>query len=294
MSLSTKAMLACLLGSLLIPTAMAVSADGGAAKAEPQTQKETEDKRKALMADATSAIQETQAALKALDEGKTIPAIAALERATGKLDLILARDPNLELAPAGVSVTTYDVQGGLDAVKQVRKEAEDMIEAGRLQEARRLLKNLASETVISVSNIPLATYPDAIKRAVKLMDEKKPDDAKRVLQAALNTQVVIDTVIPLPVVKAEEFLKTAEDLAQKKDRTKDDNDRLKTSFDRANDQLQFAQALGYGSKKDFDTMYQQLAEIRDKAADNQSGTGWFAKIKASMSDLLKSGQSKKG
>jgi hypothetical protein len=293
MSLSTKAMLACLLGSLLILPSMAVCADSVPAKADPQTQKETEDKRKALMADATSAIQETQAALKTLDEGKTSQAIAALERATGKLDLILARDPKLELAPAGVSVTTYDVQGGLDAVKQVRKEAEELIEAGRLQEARRLIKNLASETVISVSNIPLATYPDAIKRAVKLIDEKKPDDAKRVLQAALNTQVVIDTVIPLPVVKAEEFLKTAEDLAQKKDRTKDDNDRLKTSFDRANEQLQFAQALGYGTKKDFDKMYQQLAEIRDKAADNQSGTGWFAKIKASISELLKSSQSKK-
>jgi len=293
MSLSTKAMLACLLGSLLILPSMAVCADSVPAKADPQTQKETEDKRKALMADATSAIQETQAALKTLDEGKTSQAIAALERATGKLDLILARDPKLELAPAGVSVTTYDVQGGLDAVKQVRKEAEELIEAGRLQEARRLIKNLASETVISVSNIPLATYPDAIKRAVKLIDEKKPDDAKHVLQAALNTQVVIDTVIPLPVVKAEEFLKTAEDLAQKKDRTKDDNDRLKTSFDRANEQLQFAQALGYGTKKDFDKMYQQLAEIRDKAADNQSGTGWFAKIKASISELLKSSQSKK-
>ena len=294
MSLSTKAMLACLLGSLLILPSVAVSADNATAKAEPQTQKETVEKRKALMADATSAIQETQAALKTLDEGKTSQAIAALERATGKLDLILARDPKLELAPAGVSVTTYDVKGGLDAVKQMRKEAEDLIEAGRLQEARRLLKNLASETVISVSNIPLATYPDAIKRAVKLIDENKPDDAKRVLQAALNTQVVIDTVIPLPVVKAQEFLKTAEDLAQKKDRTKDDNDRLKSSFDRANDQLQFAQALGYGTKKDFDKMYQQLAEVREKSADNQSGSGWFAKIKASIAERLKSSQSKKG
>jgi len=294
MSLSTKAMLACLLGSLVILPSVAVSADVGTAKADPQTQNETEEKRKTLMADATSAIQETQSALKRLDEGKTSQAISALERATGKLDLILARDPKLELAPAGVSVTTYDVQGGLDAVKQVRKEAEDLIDAGRLQEARRLLKNLASETVISVSNIPLATYPDAIKRAVKLIDENKPDDAKRVLQAALNTQVVIDTIIPLPVVKAEQFLKTAENLAQKKDRTKDDNDRLKASLDHANDQLQFAQALGYGTKKDFDKMNQQLAEIRDKAADNQSGTGWFAKIKASIADLLKSSQSKKG
>ncbi len=292
MSLSRKAMLACLFGSLVILSSVAVSAEVPTAKGDAQNK--TEEKRKTLMADATAAIQETQTALKTLDEGKTNQAIAALERATGKLDLILARDPKLELAPAGVSVSTYDVQGGLDAVKQVRKEAEDLIDTGRLQDARHLLKNLASETVISVSNIPLATYPDAIKRAVKLIDENKPDDAKRVLQAALNTQVVVDTVIPLPVVKAQEFLKTAEDLAQKKDRTKNDNDRLKASLDHANDQLQFAQVLGYGTKNDFDRMTQQLAEIRDKAADNQSGTGWFAKIKASIADLLKSSQSKKG
>jgi hypothetical protein len=106
--------------------------------------------------------------------------------------------------------------------------------------------------------------------------------------------VVVDTVIPLPVVKAEELLKTAENLAQKKDRTKDDNERLRASLDQASDQLQFAQALGYGTKKDFDKMTRELAEIRDKTADNQSGTGWFAKIKASIAGLLKSSQSNKG
>jgi hypothetical protein len=65
------------------------------------------------LGDATGAIQDTQAALKQLDEGKTKEALAALERATGKLDIILARDPKLELAPAAVGVVTYDVQGGL-------------------------------------------------------------------------------------------------------------------------------------------------------------------------------------
>jgi YfdX protein len=149
----------------------------------------------------------------------------------------LPETPKLDLAPAGVGVVTYDVRGGSDAVKQVRKQAEDLIDAGQLQKARRLLNNLASETVISVTNIPLATYPDAIKAAVKLIDQNKKDEAKRVLQTALNTQVVTDTIIPLPVVKAQEALKTAESLAEKKDRTKDDNDRLKASMDQARGQL---------------------------------------------------------
>lgn len=294
MSFSYKVMLACLFGSLMILPTVALAENSATAKPDTQTQSQIEEKRRTLLADATSAIQETQAALKYLDEGKTREALAALERATGKLDVILARDPKLELAPAGVGVVTYDVQGGLDAIKQVRKQVQGSMDAGQLQEARRLLKNLASETVISVTNIPLATYPNAIKTAVKFIDENKKEDAKRVLQAALNTQVIAETIIPLPVVKAQESLKTAETLSEKKDRTKDENESLKSSLDQAQSQLEFAQALGYGTKKDFDKLYQQLTEIRDKTADNKFGTGFFAKIKASITDFLKSSHLKNG
>jgi YfdX protein len=290
MSLSRKAMFACILGSLaLLPTA--VFADNKApAKPEAQAQNPTEEKRKTLLADATSAIQETQTALKQLDDGKKKEALAALERATGKLDIILARDPTLTLAPAGVNVITVDLQGGIEVVKALRKQIEDLMDAGRLQEARRLMGSLASETVVSLSNIPLATYPAAIKNAAKLIDQNKLDDAKGVLQAALNTQVVTETIIPLPVVNAQTSLKEAEVLAEKKDRTTEANNRLKASLENARRQLERAQALGYGKKRDFETLYQQLKDIDQKTADNKFGIGFFDKIKASIAGFMKSSQ----
>ena len=64
--------------------------------------------------------------------------------------------------------------------------------------------------------------------------------------------MLADTIIPLPIVKAQEALKSAESLAEKKDRTKEDNDQLRASMDQARAQLEFGQALGYGTKKDFD------------------------------------------
>ena len=290
MSFSRKAILACILGALtLLPTA--VLADTKApVKPDPQTQNQTEEKRKALLADATSAIQETQAALKHLDQGKKQEALTALERATGKLDIILARDPSLTLAPASVNVLSVDLQGGIDVVKGLRKHIQDLMDEGRLQEARRLMRTMASETVVSVSHIPLATYPAAIKDAAKLIDENKTNEAKGILQAALNTQVVTETIIPLPVVKAQTSLKEAETLAEKKDRTAENNTRLKASLDNARSQLERAQALGYGKKSDFETFYQQLKEIEQKTADNKFGPGFFAKIKASIADFMKSSQ----
>ena len=294
MSLVHKTLLFCVLGGLPLH-AGSVFADTppATAKTDPQTQQQTEEKRKALMADATAALAETQGALTLLDSGKKKEALAALERATGKLDIILARDPSLTLAPAGVSVVTTDLQGGAEVAKQLRQQAQDLIGQGRVQEARHILNNLASESVVTVANIPLATYPAAIKAAAKAIDANNTDEAKNILQTALNTQVLTETIIPLPVVFAGESLKEAEALAEKKDRTKDENTQLKASLDKARGELEIAQAFGYGTKKDFDKIYQQLKEIEEKTADNKSGVGFFAKVKASIADFMKSSQPSK-
>jgi hypothetical protein len=288
MSLSRKAIVVGIATVLALRVNSVLADAPAAAQTNSQAQEQTTEKRKALMAEATAALAETRGALKLLDSGKKKEALGALERATGKLDIILARDPGLKLAPASLSVVTVDLQGGPKAATQLRKQAEELINEGRIQEARLVLKSLASETVVTVSNIPLATYPAAIKDAVSAIDDNKIDLAKAILQMALSTQVLTETTIPLPVVSAQNSLKEAESLSEKKDRTPDENTRLKASLDKARGQLEFAQALGYGTKKDFDNLYQQLSEVEQKTANNKSGSGFFAKLKNSISDLLKS------
>lgn len=71
-------------------------------KVDAKASDQAAEKRKKIMADAVTAVNETKKALKLLDEKKTDEALAALERATGKLELILARDPELALAPVDV------------------------------------------------------------------------------------------------------------------------------------------------------------------------------------------------
>lgn len=83
------------------------------------------EKRKKITADAIAAVAETRNALKLLDEKNADEALAALERVTGKLELILARDPKLALAPVDVEVITFDLIAKLDTIKAVIKEAED-------------------------------------------------------------------------------------------------------------------------------------------------------------------------
>jgi len=260
-------------------------------KAVQEQQDQTAQRRKQISAEAMAAIAETRNALIALDAGKKDDALAALERATGKLELILARDPNLALAPTNVEAVTVNVMADTDKVKAMRAEAQRLLDDGQVQAARHLLDGLASETVINVSNIPLATYPAAIKQAVKFVDDGKLDAAKQNLQTALNTLVVKSNIIPLPVVAAQQMLVEADKLSAKSNRKPNENQRLNDLLNGARTQLEFAEALGYGTHQDFQGLYAQLDGIKSKTTNGQSGNGFFESIKSSLSDLVKSIQS---
>jgi hypothetical protein len=264
---------------------------GASQSVQPQVEKKVADegaqKRKKLLADATATLKETEKALEALDAGKTDEALQALALVTGKLELIVARDPKLALAPVSVEVATYDLLASPDTIKAVIQEAEGFIEDGKIQQARPLVANLASEMVFRTTNIPLATYPAAIKAITPLIDAGKLNEARTELQAALNTLVVTtDEIIPLPKLRAEHVLIKAEKLAENKERTEKDNETLARLLKEARNQLKIAQLLGYGDKKAYKSLYEQIDTIEKKTGDGKSGKGWFNKIKKQVSEIF--------
>lgn len=257
---------------------------------EASTDQQTTEKRKQILEEATGAIRETQNALQALDKEDAEAALAALERAAGKLEIILAREPDLALAPAGVNTVTYDVLASIEAIERVRESAEDALADGRLQEARRLIDDLASETVISVTHVPLATYPDAIRLAAALIDDGELQAAADTLQTALNTLVVTDTIIPLPVAAARQLLRDAQELAAKEDRSEEEAEEVEKHLAAARRELEFADALGYGSERDFASLYEQLDRIEDSVGEGSSGKDFFARIQQLLDDTVESSQ----
>lgn len=255
----------------------------------PQVQSEVENqaaaKRALLLKDAQSAVDETHKALEALDQGKDQEALAALEKVTGKLDLILARDPTLALAPVSMVNVVRDLYANPATVKAAIKEAGSDLSDGRIQQARALLANLASEVDLQVTNIPLATYPEAIKTVAPLIDAGKKDEAKTALQLALNTLVVEQFITPLPTVRAKAMLEEAEKLAEKSGRSSDENKTLHDLVENARQQLQLGETLGYGTHLAYQPLYAQLDEIQTKTEGGKSGKGFFDSIKASLKDF---------
>ena len=244
------------------------------------------EKRKELIADAQTAIAETEKALQALKENNNKEALNALANATGKLELVLARNPKLDLAPVKTDVEIIDLLSNRETVKAVLKDAKMYLSDNEIQKARPLIANLASEIDYRTSNIPLSTYPMAIKAITPLIDAGKIDEAKAELQAMLSTLVITTEIVPLPKLRAEEMLKEAQSLSEKKQRSKLENDKLSNNLHGVREQLEMAELLGYGSKESYKPMYEQLDDITKKTANGKSGTNWFDNIKKKLSDLI--------
>ncbi|GJL56767.1 MAG: hypothetical protein NPIRA02_38990 [Nitrospirales bacterium] len=274
---------------------------------ESQEKEEVASKRKALVKEALTALSETKKALKALEDNRPKDALKALAEVTGQLEIIVSRDPNLAFVPIDVEVTSHDIYADLETIKKAKEEAENLLEDGKVQEARVVLSGLASEMVVNTISIPLATYPDAIKAVVPLIDQGKIEEAKSALQAALQTLVVTNTLtIPLPILRAEALVQKADELAKKlenpelrdtkkseeTDATKKAEDEkfqkelISVQLQNARKQLEMAEALGYGVKEDRYKEFQESIEnIEKKVHGKESTTGVFVSLKQSLSEF---------
>jgi hypothetical protein len=254
-------------------------------KVNNSTHLSLKSKKHDIVKEAINTINNTNLVLDALDKKDTKKALDLLANISGKLDVIIAQDPNLELLPVSISSVEHDLIIDKDTVFKIKKEAIKAIRDDRLQDARKLIKDLASEVVITTTSIPLVTYPSDIKAIVPLISNGKLEDAKLALHALLNSLVITKEVIALPVLRAKFLLENAEVLAENKKRDNKKDEELKVLIDVSKYQLELAQSLGYGTKDDFKPIYEQLEIIQDKIKNKNNGVGWFDKIKEKIKNL---------
>ena len=242
-------------------------------------------KRRTLIGEAVEALQETRNALGLLAAGNADQAREALARATGKLEIALAADPQLALAPVEVRSIVHDVVIAPVEVEAIVGTAEEALDQGRLQDARRLISGLASEHVVSVTNIPLATYPLALKQAATLVQAGRTGEAVATLETAIATLVVETTIIPLPLLRAETLLDEARPVAEKPQRSAAENDRLRRLLAAARRQIELARVLGYATREDVDALIEELTTIDRRTEGQGAGSGLFDRIKAVFARL---------
>ena len=258
--------------------------------AEKQVRPEVEKERQSakdqadqsLDQDAVAAITQTQTALDAIAANKKSDALAAIEAATGKINILLARNAAAALIPVASEVDVIDA-APLDekAIQTLDHGVADAVKAKDYPTARLILYSLMSEIRVRIYNLPLATYPTALKDAARLLDQGQNDQASQTLLTALNTLTVIEKITPIPVVLARAAITAAEDQKQK------DKSMAQTLLATARNQLQRAQDLGYVTgAPEYTALNTNIAQLEKELKGNGDTSSLFSKLKDELSSLF--------
>ena len=250
---------------------------------EQQRKEAEQEAAKNLNNDAAEAVKETRNAYNALQGNNPKEAMAAIERATGKVDILLARQPAAALVMSQLEVQIIDAAPpDREGIKKLAKAAEKAVGDKEYPTARVELAGMISEIRIRTYNVPLATYPMALKAAARLLDQQKPQEAQALLGAALDTLVVVDRVIPLPLVVARAAIDRAEQLHNQ------DRGGARMLLAVAKAELERTKELGYaGNDPEYAAMDKQLADLDAQLKGKEDPSGAIARLKDKLTAFYK-------
>ena len=223
-----------------------------------------------LTKEAISSLELTTDALKNLNDNKLDEAKKNIELALGKLEAILALKDTPKLLPIQNKIVVKNFVGTSKDVEIALKEVKELLKEGKVQEAGELLITIQSEIDITVINLPLVSYPDALKLASKYIIEEKPDRAKEVLELALSTFTEVHQIIPIPLVNTIELAAAASKISQK------DKEQALKYLTSAHDELNKAEKMGYVSKST--TTYKELHDLIEEIEKEIKGKNKAEKL----------------
>ncbi|WP_456391868.1 YfdX family protein [Nitratifractor sp.] len=241
-----------------------------------------------VVKEAVDAVALTQEVLVALDKKQKDEAIKKLEKAIGKLEVVMSHPKAPALIPLSASVVVHEFPGTAYDVENAVITSIALLQNKRVQDARLIVQTLQDEIDFVTLNMPLVSYPQALKLAAKFLHEDKVDEAKRVIATALNTFVEVDVVTPIGILQAQELVAAAAEVAKK------DKKLALAHLAAAKAALKKAEALGYTSTSD--TTYKMLndaisaieKEVRGKNKAEKLFEDLIAKLKEFKEKAVKS------
>ena len=207
----------------------------------------------------------------------------ALTSATTQFDKALKKDPNLKLVPIDMQTTFDDHALTLDDVKSIKKNVLRMVKEDKPQEAVALLSQLKNQITITTTNLPMNLYPLSTKEALDALNKgEKAGMILPILTDALDTMVVTEIVIPMPILVAQSALIDAQKLS------KNNKAEIIKLLNLSQKQLEVAKYEGYLTK--YDTEYKNLSEeidvLKKKVSEGNILVKDYDKIKSDFTSFF--------
>ncbi len=208
--------------------------------------------------------------IKHIDENKKDEAIKSLEKAIGKIEVVLSNPKVPELIPVDAKVVVNEFLGNSRAAENAIITSIALLTNKRVQEGRKIASSLVDEIDFSTVNIPLISYPSSLKLAAKYLHDNKLKEAKAVLTTTLNTFVTVTQITPIGILKAQELITAASKVA------KDNKELALAHLALAKESLKKDEVLGYVSTSE--TTYKVLNDEISKVEKEVRGKNKAEKL----------------
>ncbi len=229
--------------------------------------------------DIIAGMQNTFAALKAMQANKKDEAKKALEAATKSFDAALKADPSLDLIPIDERFQSYIFMGSSNVIDARLKLAQQLLKAHDTQTAIAVIAPLKDEVDISVISIPMKIYPIATKKALDELNKGNDKAALAAIAEAMNSLVLVKVIIPTPLLAAQDLITEASRMDKQK---KEEVGKLLSI---AKEELKRAELLGYVSRHEAD--YKLLNDDIEKIEKEIKGKNAVEKLYETLKNDFK-------
>jgi|GEM_PF-462349 len=232
-----------------------------------------------VIQEAVDAVKLTQEVVILLDKNDKENAVKSLEKAIGKLEVVLSNPKAPALIPLSANVVVSEFAGSAMDAENAIITATALLEKHKVQAARAIVVGLRDEIDFVTVNLPLASYPAALKLAAKFLHEDKVVEAKKVLLTALNTFVEVNVVTPIGIIEAQSLIQAASKVA------KNDKDLALSHLEAAKRALKKSEVLGYVSTSD--TTYKMLSDAINEIEKEIRGKNEAGKLFDELIEKIK-------
>ncbi len=226
-----------------------------------------------VVKEAAQALDEIKRGRQALDAKDQAAATRHLQSALGKIEAAIAIDPAVEFVPLEREYITLDAIKTEQEALFAKRTVEGFLRRGRVQDARLLMKDLASELDVRTTALPLVAYADAIKLALPLVVNKDYAGAAKIIDTALNTIVTTDKILPLPIIRMAAAIEAAQKVeADNASLNSEQKTLVLADLDYADEQMRLAVALGYADKDAYKATRKLIKLMKKNVVAKKSNT----------------------
>ncbi|ADV46223.1 YfdX family protein [Nitratifractor salsuginis] len=225
---------------------------------------------------------DTVHAVQAIQHKDTKAAQKYLTEADKLFSEMLKKHPELKFVPINEVIMVNDVIITPEGAKKIVDTSRELLKYYRTQAARDLLVPMKDEMDVMTSYLPMALYPVATKKALAAVKKGDVKSAIAILADAFNTIMTVKTVIPIPLLAAQDFVRQAAALDKSK------KEEALKFLEAAKAELQKAYYFGYTDtrSKAYKDLYDQINAIEKEIKGKNMVEKMYEHLKSSFKNLI--------